>query len=324
MRRQLLFLSLFLFSLAVESHEVRPAYLQIDEIETQSDKSLYQILWKQPVVQNRRLPLNPIFPENCEVNDRLPIEITNGALLHHWITDCELKNSKIHIDGLSVTLTDVMVRWNSIDGESKNYLLRPEDPTLDLGGEATQTSSYLLVGIEHLVFGIDHVLFVMCLFFLIRNPIALIKTITSFTVAHSITLALSVLQLVELDQGPIEAVIALSIVFLARELLVSGASKSSMTLAKPWLMAFFFGLLHGLGFAGALREIGLPDDSFWSSLLLFNIGIEFGQLMVIAILAGLTWLLAQIKFRQQGISYASWIVGMVAAYWTIDRTLLLI
>ena len=116
MRRQLLFLSLFLFSLAVESHEVRPAYLQIDEIETQSDQSLYQILWKQPVVQNRRLPLNPIFPENCEVNDRLPIEITNGALLHHWITDCELKNSKIHIDGLSVTLTDVMVRWNSIDG----------------------------------------------------------------------------------------------------------------------------------------------------------------------------------------------------------------
>ena len=84
-------------------------------------------------MQNRRLPLNPIFPENCEVNDRLPIEITNGALLHHWITDCELKNSKIHIDGLSVTLTDVMVRWNSIDGEAKNYLLRPEDPTLDLG-----------------------------------------------------------------------------------------------------------------------------------------------------------------------------------------------
>ena len=164
----------------------------------------------------------------------------------------------------------------------------------------------------------------MCLFFLIRDPIALIKTITSFTVAHSITLALSVLQLVELDQGPIEAVIALSIVFLARELLVSGASKSSMTLAKPWLMAFFFGLLHGLGFAGALREIGLPEDSFWSSLLLFNIGIELGQLMVIAILAGLTWLLAQIKFRQQGISYASWIVGMVAAYWTIGRTLLLI
>ena len=97
-----------------------------------------------------------------------------------------------------------------------------------------------------------------------------------------------------------------------------------MTLAKPWLMAFFFGLLHGLGFAGALREIGLPEDSFWSSLLLFNIGIELGQLMVIAILAGLTWLLAQIKFRQQGISYASWIVGMVAAYWTIDRTLLLV
>ena len=122
----------------------------------------------------------------------------------------------------------------------------------------------------------------------------------------------------------VKAVIALSIVFLARELLVSGFSKSSTTLAKPWLMAFFFGLLHGLGFAGALREIGLPEDSFWSSLLLFNLGIEFGQILVVGLLACLTWLLTQIKFRQRGITYASWIVGMVAAYWTIDRTLLLI
>ena len=143
MRGKVLFLSLFLISFAALSHEVRPAYLQIDEIKTQDHQSLYQILWKQPVVQNRRLPLNPIFPENCELNDRLPIEITNGALLHHWITDCELKNSKIHIDGLSVTLTDVMVRWNSSDGDAKNYLLRPENPTLDLAGQATQTSSYL-------------------------------------------------------------------------------------------------------------------------------------------------------------------------------------
>lgn len=313
-----------LVSSILHSHEVRPAYLQIDEVDTQNDQTLYQILWKQPVVQNRRLPLNPIFPEGCEINDRMPVEVTNGALLHYWITDCDLKDAQIHIDGLSVTLTDVMVRWNSKIGDSKNYLLRPENPTLDLRSDSTQTSSYLLVGIEHLIFGIDHVLFVMCLFLLIQSPLNLIKTITSFTLAHSITLALSVLGLVELKQGPVEAVIALSIVFLARELLATNPNQSSLTITKPWLMAFFFGLLHGLGFAGALREIGLPDDAFWPSLLLFNVGIEIGQLLVIAILAAITWLLSKLEYKRQGILYASWIVGMVAAYWTLDRTLLLL
>ena len=324
MLRYLIVFAVLLLSSISLSHEVRPAYLQIDEVKTQEDLTLYQILWKQPVVQNRRLPLNPIFPEGCQINDRMPVEVTNGALLHHWTTDCDLSQAKIHIDGLSVTLTDVMVRWNSKNGDSKNYLLRPENPTLDLAGDSTQTSSYLLVGIEHLIFGIDHVLFVMCLFLLIQNPVNLIKTITSFTLAHSVTLALSVLGLVELKQGPIEAVIALSIVFLARELLLNNPNQSSLTLTKPWLMAFFFGLLHGLGFAGALREIGLPDDTFWSSLLLFNVGIEVGQLLVIAVLALATWFLSKLEYKKQGVLYASWIVGMVAAYWTLDRTLLLI
>jgi hypothetical protein len=254
----------------------------------------------------------------------LPVEVTNGALLYHWVTDCDLTGAKIHIDGLSVTLTDVMVRWNPLDGSVKNYLLRPESPTLDLTGRPTESSSYLLVGIEHLVFGIDHVLFVICLFLLIKQPLMLVKTITSFTVAHSITLALSVLGLVQLNQAPIEAVIALSIVFLARELLRDEHKPLSLAFDKPWIMAFFFGLLHGLGFAGALREIGLPEDALWSSLLLFNIGIEIGQLSVIAILGLLVVLLSKLNIRKATINYSSWIIGLVAAYWTIDRTILLL
>ena len=324
MLKYLAVLATFFLSSTTLGHEVRPAYLQIDQVKTQNEQSLYQILWKQPVVQNRRLPLNPIFPDGCEIIDRMPIEVTNGAMLHHWVTDCDLSQAQIHIDGLSVTLTDVMVRWNSVNGDSKNYLLRPENPTLDLTNQSTQTSSYLLVGVEHLLFGIDHVLFVVCLFLLIQHPLTLIKTITSFTLAHSITLALSVLDIVELKQAPIEAIIALSIVFLARELLLSRSDQSSLTLTKPWLMAFFFGLLHGLGFAGALRELGLPQDAFWSSLLMFNIGIEIGQLLVIATLSGIVWVLSKIEFKKQGVLYTSWVVGMVAAYWTIDRTLLLI
>ena len=169
------------------------------------------------------------------------------------------------------------------------------------------------------MFGVDHVLFVIGLFLFIRAPIALIKTITAFTVSHSITLALSVMELVKLDQGPIEAVIALSILFLARELVQDESKRSRVTLGRPWVMAFIFGLLHGLGFAGALADIGLPEDDLWLSLLLFNLGIEAGQIAVICLLAAITWALRRINWQQYFDKTAAWGMGYVAAYWTVDR-----
>jgi hydrogenase/urease accessory protein HupE len=289
---------------------------------------MYEILWKQPIVQNRRLPIDPIFPEGCELSDVVPPDVAPGALLYTWSTFCDLTDAVIHIDGLSVTLTDVMVRWTSADGEVRNYLLRPENPTLDLGGQSVSTLSYLTIGIEHLIFGIDHVLFVIGLVLFIKQPLMLLKTVTAFTIAHSITLALSVLGWVQLDQGPIEAVIALSIVFLARELMLPENKRSRLTLGRPWVMALFFGLLHGLGFAGALRDIGLPDDTLWLSLLLFNVGIEIGQLAVIGVMFAILWaanrLTKRIRFATALPNYAALAMGCVAMYWTIDRTLLLV
>jgi hypothetical protein len=186
-----------------------------------------------------------------------------------------------------------------------------------------------MIGVEHLVGGIDHVLFVIGLVLFIHSPWMLLKTITAFTIAHSITLALSVMNVVSLAQAPVEAVIALSIVFLARELAQPEERRSVLTRTSPWLMAFIFGLLHGLGFAGALSEIGLPEDALFTSLLLFNLGIELGQILVVFALVFVLWLWRKVN---QGLSLrpdlvhrlAAYTMGSAAMYWTIYRTLILL
>ena len=303
----------------LHADEVRPAYLQITESTQTDDATVFNVLWKQPAVQNGRLAINPVFPADCIMQESAPPQVTGTAYIQQWVTDCDLSAAVIHIDGLSVTLTDVMVRVGS-----DNYLLRPENPTLDLSRQEPETLSYLWVGIEHLVFGIDHVLFVIGLVLFIRDPLALLKTVTAFTVAHSITLTLSIFDLVTLPQGPVEAMIALSILFLARELTQEESKRSKLTSGRPWVMAFLFGLLHGLGFAGALIEMGLPQDGLWLSLLLFNLGIEVGQLIVIAILLALIWFAQRFAQLATLTRIGAWGMGCVAAFWTIDRTLILL
>ena len=320
-----LLLTAWLLAAGVEAHEVRPGFLQIvEQPGPEGAPPRFEVLWKAPIVQNGRLPIDPVFPDGCELEESAPPEFTPSALIYRWRTGCDLRKGQIHISGLSVTLTDVMVRFDTADGETANYLLRPEAPTLDLTENAAPTLSYLIIGIEHLVFGIDHVLFVIGLVLFIREPIALLKTITAFTVAHSVTLALSVLGWVKIEQGPVEAIIALSILFLARELVQAEDLRSRLTRAAPWIMAFVFGLLHGLGFAGALADIGLPEDALWLSLLLFNVGIELGQIMIIAVLMALGMLFKRVLSLDRINRIAGYGMGCVAAYWTIDRTLLLL
>lgn len=311
--------SVFLASPAF-AHELRPGYLELTETAGPEDAgTAYRIVWKQPVVQNKPLAIEPVLASGCARTDVAPPKVTGVAIVHHWQVDCDLAETAIRIDGLNVTHTDVLVRLQTLDGESASYVLRPVQPILDLKEGGAPTLAYFVIGVEHLVFGVDHVLFVIGLFLFIRAPIALIKTITAFTVSHSITLALSVMELVKLDQGPIEVVIALSILFLARELVQDESKRSRLTLGRPWVMAFIFGLLHGLGFAGALADIGLPEDDLWLSLLLFNLGIEAGQIAVICLLAAITWALRRINWQQYFDKTAAWGMGYVAAYWTVDR-----
>jgi len=306
------------------AHEVRPAFLHLTEHKADNTSAHFSVLWKQPAVLNGRLAITPVFPPGCEMIEQSPPEATAAAFIKRWQTDCDLTKNPIHIDGLSMTLTDVMVRYDSADGSTANYLLRPESPTLNIAVDTPGTLSYLWIGVEHLLFGLDHVLFVIGLVLFIRAPWALLKTVTAFTLAHSITLALSVLGWVRLDQGPIEAIIALSILFLARELVQAPEQRSRLTLTNPWIMALIFGLLHGLGFAGALSDIGLPDDDLWLALLLFNVGLELGQLMVIIIVMGFIWFARRYAGLPVIIRSGAWGMGALAAFWTIDRTILLL
>ena len=320
----LITLGLALIAVQAFADEVRPAYL---ELKAQPDNS-FNIVWKQPVVENRRLPIDPIFPSDCELFETSPPELTGTALLKRWQTNCDLSQADIEITGLRTSITDVMVRHINTNGKTATYLVLPANPILRLGSADTDSVGYLMIGIEHLIGGIDHVLFVIGLVLFIRSPWMLLKTITAFTVAHSITLALSILGIVSLPQAPVEAAIALSIVFLARELAQPEGQRSALMRSSPWLMAFVFGLMHGLGFAGVLREIGLPEDALFGSLLLFNVGIEIGQIMIVGILFLALYLWRKVSVRlalspRLLNTSAAYAMGSVAMYWTIDRTLLL-
>lgn len=330
----------FLLALAtasVAAHEVRPAYLQL----TEQKPAEFAVLWKQPVLDNRRLPLQPVLPAQCQALTAVAPERTAAALLERWSIGCDLRAGELTVSGLTRTLTDVLVTVDYLEGDDLRFVLKPDNPTQDLSDAAPGLWSYLGIGIEHLLFGIDHILFVIALVLYIRGAWPLLKTITAFTVAHSITLALSVLGVASLPQAPVEAIIALSIVFLARELLLPPERRSAITTQRPWLMAFAFGLLHGFGFAGALADIGLPREQLAGALLLFNVGIEIGQLLVVAVMlgigallqrlssgpgAGLAWPTTVLGTSQYSpvTSGIALVLGSIAAYWTIDRVLLIV
>lgn len=320
-RRQLLALfGLFALSMA-HAHEVRPAYLQLDE----HLEGVFNVLWKQPVLGERRLPLEPRLPPECRASKDTLTEHLDGALIQRWQVHCRLRSGEIRIDGLSRTLTDVMVKIHYLGGDEVTGLLRSDVPMLDLEDTSPAALEYLVLGIEHLLFGIDHVLFVIGLVLFIRGFWPLLKAVTAFTLAHSITLGLSVLQLVYLPQKPVEVIIALSIVFLARELCLPPERRSRLASARPWIMAFGFGLLHGFGFAGALQDIGLPQDDLALALFTFNVGIELGQLLIIGgilLLGGILrdWF-AKDLFRLQ--RPTAIVVGSLAAYWTLGRLILI-
>ncbi len=307
---------LFVASTATQAHEIRPGLLQVSETEAHS----YSVVWKQPLLGDRRLPLEPELRPNCtKVDPRL--EATASALIERWTTVCSEPLQRVEIGGLNRTLTDVMFEFTELNGDQERALLRPESASYDLGSSSAGSAwLYLKLGIEHLLAGYDHVLFVVGLLLLISSTRSLLITITSFTLAHSVTLALSVLGWVSLSQAAVEACIALSIVLLAREALTK---QDSLLKRSPWLAAFAFGLLHGFGFAGALRDIGLPDENLWVALLSFNVGIELGQLILVGIwvvLGALAQRLLPVTTLTPRLhALTAYAIGGMAIYWTLQR-----
>lgn len=296
----------------VSAHEMRPALLTIE----QNDASSYLAVFKQPQVQGRFL--NLLVRTNCEI--ALKKSRTNTAALEQTFDlSCAEPLAFIEIVGLERTLIDTMITVENLDGSRQNYLVTGREPRVDTAG-GTAIPVYFMLGMEHLFFGVDHVLFVLLLVYLVSGWRNLVKVVTSFTVAHSITLALSVFNIVSVSQSPVEALIALSIILLAAEVLRGGAS---LIHQKPWLITFVFGLLHGLGFAGALSEIGLPQASAVMALFLFNVGIEVAQLVIIAMVLTLTFAATRtgLKLTPRIIALPVYLIGGVSCYWFVDRSL---
>ncbi len=306
----------------VFAHEVRPGYLELRELAHDA----YSVLWKIPMKGDKVLSLEPIFPDTCQPNTSVTSHTQGGAMLQRWSIACveQLSGNRITIAGLESTLTDVLVRIERSNSSVITQRLTPSNTSFVVAAAESAwqiTTTYLWRGVEHILLGIDHLLFVLALLIIVEGWRTLVATITAFTLAHSMTLAAAVLGYVHVPQQPVEAVIALSILFLATEIMHTRQGKPGLARRWPWLVAFIFGLLHGFGFAGALTEVGLPGNAIPLALLFFNIGVELGQLMFVAVMI----LLYQI-WQQSNVQPMCWVkafpvyaIGSIAAYWTIER-----
>lgn len=311
-----------LFSVSAFAHEVRPGMLQL----TETSPGQFNVLWKVPARGDRVLPIHPEFATRCQQIAPPTSSLDGRAQISRWSLQCGqrgLDGAEIRVDGLDGTMIDVLVRIEFLDGVVVSRLLRPNDVAFEVNasGSETPTWGYLTLGIEHILFGIDHLLFVLGLLLIVRGTWLLVKTVTAFTLAHSITLGLATLGFVTVPQAPVEAVIALSIVFVASELARQRDAQMDVMTRYPWIVAFIFGLLHGFGFASALAEVGLPQTEIPVALLLFNVGVELGQLMFVGAVLTLIWLFhrslgATPRWMPRAAAYG---IGSVAAFWVIER-----
>jgi hydrogenase/urease accessory protein HupE len=314
---------LMIFSLPLAAHELRPAYLQVTEI----GGGAYDLVWKVPAAgENMRLSLAPRFDGKVKM-DGEPVEaFTGGAHVTRWKIECPdgIQGTRLTIDGLSNTFTDALVRVAYADGTEFVTRLQPDNPSVVIKaapGPAAVAWTYTVLGVEHILLGIDHLLFVLALMLLVKGKRRLIGTITAFTLAHSITLALATLGVVHVPGPPVEACIALSIVFVAAEIVHGRQGKPGLTARAPWVVAFTFGLLHGLGFASALNEVGLPQQAIPLALLFFNVGVELGQLAFIAVVLAVMAAGRRSPNREPNWSWrvAPYSIGAVAMFWVIQR-----
>lgn len=290
----LILIATFILSISTSSaDEYRPAFLEIK----QTSDEQFDVLWKVPARGNLRLGLYVRLPTTAETITPVQSRMVGGAFLERFSISRSggLKGGEIVIEGLSGLSTDVLVRIERLDGTTEVARLASANPSFVIQGSLTRLEvarTYTLFGIEHILEGIDHLLFVACLILIAGTARRILITITGFTIAHSVTLTLAALNLVRLPIPPIEAVIALSIVFLAREIALD--RRDTLTWRYPIAVSSSFGLLHGFGFASALSEIGLPQTEIPAALLAFNVGVEIGQILFVAVIIGLVYLASKL------------------------------
>lgn len=324
---QALFLLTVLFRIA-QAHESQPGSLDI----TPLAGTRYEVTWKAPIYYGRPHPARLKLPDHWQTvvgpTERL---MPDSHLYRRVVTIGEkgVHGSIIRFPGLEGTITDVFVRLTRLDGTTMTAVVRPTRPYAELRGERswhTAAGEYIALGFHHIMFGIDHLLFVLGLLLIVRGRIMLIRTVTSFTVAHSITLAIATLGFARAPLPPLHAAIALSILFLGPEIVRTWRGETSLTIRYPWVVAFLFGLLHGFGFASGLMTTGMLRAELAPALLFFNVGVELGQIGFVAIM-----LMLVRSFKKLEMHWPLWVerapgyaVGISGAYWTIQRTFILL
>jgi hydrogenase/urease accessory protein HupE len=307
------------------AHEIRPGLLNIKE----RDTGWFDIIWKVPTRGDQVLAITPKLPDSLELLGSPVIENIPGARIErstYRSSGEPLTGKAIAIEGLSAIQTDVLLHIDLQDGTTHSAILRPGSPEFVIPAQTSKLEvavSYWRLGIVHILEGVDHLLFVLALLLIVSGFRPLLKAVTAFTVAHSITLALATLGVVHVPPAPTEAIIALSILFLAAEIIRQRNGEIGITERYPWVIAFIFGLFHGLGFAGALSEIGVPQHEVPLALFTFNVGVETGQLLFIAVVLALIALLKRLPLTapQGAWRLLPYGIGGIAAFWTIERVM---
>ena len=310
------------------AHESRPAYLEINEMAP----GRYEVLWRTPLLAGMRLPVVLKFPDEMRnVTEPAPRELPD-SLIERRLIDTggrELAGKRIEFVGLQATITDVLVRMQLHDGTNSTTLVRPSQAWVEIAasrGLLAVAGAYFKLGIEHILFGVDHLLFILGLLFIVNDRWMLVKTVSSFTVAHSLTLAIATLGYARAPEPPLTVAIALSILFLGPEIVRSQRGETSLTLRHPWVVAFAFGLLHGFGFASGLTTVGLPQAEIPVALLLFNLGVEAGQLLfvIMVLLLARAFRVVELRVPRLLEAFPAYAVGSLGAYWTIQRVIIML
>jgi hypothetical protein len=305
------------------AHESRPAYLEI----TETAPGRYDVLWRTPLLAGMRLPVALTFPAGVGTVTEPVVRELPDSLIERRVIQADgpgLAGRRLEFVGLPATITDVLVRLQLLDGRRATTLVHPSQPWLEIAtvrGPLAVAGGYVLAGIHHILLGVDHLLFVLGLLLIVKDRGMLVKTISSFTLAHSITLAIATLGYGTVAAAPLNAAIALSILFLGPEIVRAGRGETSWTIRHPWLVAFAFGLLHGFGFASGLTTLGLPRSEIPIALLSFNVGVEAGQLLFVALILLLerAFRVLEIPWPRLIMRLPGYAVGSLGAYWTIQR-----
>ena len=317
-----LWLGLLMAAGVAQAHESRPAYLEVNELAP----GRYTVLWRTPTNAGMRLPVRLELPAGVrDLSPPVVRELSDSRIETRLIESPDgLAGKRIAFVGLQGTITDVLVRVQLANGTQSSVLVHPSNAWVEIPREQgwfTVAKTYIALGIEHILGGVDHLLFVLALLLVVRGWRRMVATVTAFTVAHSLTLAAATLGWVNVPTPPVEAVIAVSIVFVAAEIVRGMQGRPGLTARAPWLVAFCFGLLHGLGFASALAAIGLPEQAIPLALFCFNVGVEIGQLIFVAVILAALALIHRLPLTMPRWApyVAPYAIGGAATFWVFER-----